>query len=651
MNINDQFEDWGLQGKQTIAAAQARWLKGSQGGNVVGVLAFDLSSALDNVDKAQLIPKLAALGIKGTALSWCDSYISGGRQCADRSGTQSSFADVKFGVRQGSILGPCLFLVLMADLPDCLRIGEESNVGYADDVSIWAEHPEEAVAAINRVEVVKDVSVPLKVAAICAATPTLHVMVESACLGKMVPLTATPDTGAFVTVVNDCALDLLGIAADDIRPSQLKLFQADATFFAMRRRRIETTSRPSPDPALDESDDEPLVPNPKNPGQFQAPQLPDELERDSDSALEEETSEVAEDTGSVANQVIGPDLAQLPPRWRNWCLRAFSGFLLISGFSILIAIGPIGLIFLTYLVMFSAYSEVMGLAIQVCKAGHLRFYSWYNFYCLQYFLNAPQVYQYVDTLVPKLSQSLQHHHHLISFGLYMLGMVYFVLQLDHHYMRSYSFLAWSHMTLLFFAVPGQILNHLTMKGMIWYILPMTLITLNDIMAFYVGFFFGRTPLIKLSPKKTWEGFVFGGLLTVIFGVGLLHLMVTPYLICPVQINPMDMVLESMLKQWTFPLMTVDTHCDWNPIFNPQTYEVLGRTLELCPMLAHGLVLCAMFSAIGPFGGFMASGFKRGCKRKNFGGFIPGHGGVTDRCDCMFLCAVIMHVYYKSFIEV
>eukprot|EP00095_Tigriopus_kingsejongensis_P010354 maker-scaffold1185_size56580-snap-gene-0.15 protein:Tk10354 transcript:maker-scaffold1185_size56580-snap-gene-0.15-mRNA-1 annotation:"alpha skeletal muscle b-like isoform x2" len=26
----------------------------------------------------------------------------------------------------------------MADLPDCLRIGEESNVGYADDVSIWA---------------------------------------------------------------------------------------------------------------------------------------------------------------------------------------------------------------------------------------------------------------------------------------------------------------------------------------------------------------------------------------------------------------------------------------------------------------------------------------------------------------------------------
>eukprot|EP00095_Tigriopus_kingsejongensis_P009125 snap_masked-scaffold595_size129005-processed-gene-0.7 protein:Tk09125 transcript:snap_masked-scaffold595_size129005-processed-gene-0.7-mRNA-1 annotation:"cystic fibrosis transmembrane conductance regulator" len=51
--------------------------QGESGDNVVGVLAFDLSSAFDTVDKAQLIPKLAALGIKGTALSWFESNSLG----------------------------------------------------------------------------------------------------------------------------------------------------------------------------------------------------------------------------------------------------------------------------------------------------------------------------------------------------------------------------------------------------------------------------------------------------------------------------------------------------------------------------------------------------------------------------------------------
>lgn len=48
-----------------------------------------------------------------------------------------------------------------------------------------------------------------------------------------------------------------------------------------------------------------------------------------------------------------------------------------------------------------------------------------------------------------------------------------------------------------------------------FLLPASLIVINDIAAYFFGFFFGRTPLIKLSPKKTWEGFI-GASITTIF---------------------------------------------------------------------------------------------------------------------------------------
>jgi CDP-diglyceride synthetase len=42
------------------------------------------------------------------------------------------------------------------------------------------------------------------------------------------------------------------------------------------------------------------------------------------------------------------------------------------------------------------------------------------------------------------------------------------------------------------------------SGLIWFILPILMVVINDVMAYMFGFFLGRTPLIQLSPKKTWE---------------------------------------------------------------------------------------------------------------------------------------------------
>lgn len=49
-----------------------------------------------------------------------------------------------------------------------------------------------------------------------------------------------------------------------------------------------------------------------------------------------------------------------------------------------------------------------------------------------------------------------------------------------------------------------------------------------------------------------------------------------------------------------------------------------------------MIFSLFTSLVAPFGGFFASGFKRGIKIKDFGDTIPGHGGITDRMDCQIL---------------
>lgn len=57
-----------------------------------------------------------------------------------------------------------------------------------------------------------------------------------------------------------------------------------------------------------------------------------------------------------------------------------------------------------------------------------------------------------------------------------------------------------------------------LEGMIWFFVPASLVICNDVFAYVWGVTMGRTPLIKLSPKKTVEGFVGAFFSTVIFGV-------------------------------------------------------------------------------------------------------------------------------------
>ena len=87
--------------------------------------------------------------------------------------------------------------------------------------------------------------------------------------------------------------------------------------------------------------------------------------------------------------------------------------------------------------------------------------------------------------------------------------------------------------------------------MIWFLFPVSLIICNDIMAYMFGFFYGRTPLTKLSPKKTWEGFIGGGISTLIFGFILAGILSSyQFFVCPLEYDEEIMGLSiSCIPIW------------------------------------------------------------------------------------------------------
>jgi phosphatidate cytidylyltransferase len=84
------------------------------------------------------------------------------------------------------------------------------------------------------------------------------------------------------------------------------------------------------------------------------------------------------------------------------------------------------------------------------------------------------------------------------------------------------------------SVSHFIVNNI-LEGLIWFWVPVSLVICNDVFAYIWGITLGRTPLIKLSPKKTVEGFVGAFWSTIIFAlVWGTWFMRYDYMICPVQ---------------------------------------------------------------------------------------------------------------------
>lgn len=124
-----------------------------------------------------------------------------------------------------------------------------------------------------------------------------------------------------------------------------------------------------------------------------------------------------------------------------------------------------------------------------------------------------------------------------------------------------------------------------------------LIWSSDTFAYFTGKFFGKHKMSpKISPKKTWEGFAGGVILTLVLG---------------------------FFVEKYFP-------------------ELRG----------NWMVVGVLVAVFGPLGDLVESQLKRNFGVKDSGNIIPGHGGILDRLDSFIICAPVVYLYFilEKFIQ-
>ena len=128
--------------------------------HVIGIF-LDLSKAFDTICHNKLMVKLHSYGIRGNCLELLKNYLLNRKQITKFNNIKSDSQNIVFGVPQGSVLGPLLFLLYINDIINSSSDGE--FVVFADDTNIFitGNNKEEAYYIANKV--LKSVSIYMKV--------------------------------------------------------------------------------------------------------------------------------------------------------------------------------------------------------------------------------------------------------------------------------------------------------------------------------------------------------------------------------------------------------------------------------------------------------------------------------------------------------
>ena len=155
---------------------------------------------------------------------------------------------------------------------------------------------------------------------------------------------------------------------------------------------------------------------------------------------------------------------------------------------------------------------------------------------------------------------------------------------------------------IYIVFPFVLLQSITFNGLdfdpFWAFSLLILIWANDSWAYLIGSKFGKTKLYeKISPKKSWEGFVGGLIASIIFGI----------------------------LFWRFS-------------------KEEAHTISL----PFWIGLAVIVSVFGTIGDLIESLLKRSLGIKDSGNILPGHGGFLDRMDGFIFCLPFVSFYILLF---
>ncbi|KAK3083079.1 hypothetical protein FSP39_013376 [Pinctada imbricata] len=123
-------------------------------GHQTDIILLDFAKAFDKVPHTRLLHKLEYYGVRDCTLQWIRDFLSHRSQSVVLEGHTSDPLEVVYGVPQGTVLGPLLFLAYINDMPEATT----SDVRlFADDSLLFRKirnrgDPEKLQADLDRLE-------------------------------------------------------------------------------------------------------------------------------------------------------------------------------------------------------------------------------------------------------------------------------------------------------------------------------------------------------------------------------------------------------------------------------------------------------------------------------------------------------------------